>query len=227
MDKPDIQIQSPTIHDLDRAMIRRALMEVFGLFLLAIALMITWFLFAPPSWENLWRSIVFTLVVELVILGFSFILKEPAIERIAKAIIAIIRERVANRRIQTVRNEPVADLATASTNQANEDFHTALRILDASLKELSKLKDGEMLKGKPFTWDRCQKAKLSNRWQDWGRVMDLWSAAGVADKPRERDGRLVVKTFSEGREKLRVLMIARGYTLYGSTGGIGGEWRKR
>lgn len=115
------------------------------------------------------------------------------------------------------------ELKTSSTNEANEQFRTALKILDATLVQLSKeLADGEKLTSKPFAYDACAAAKFVQTWEEWGRIMDLWQAAGIATRPRVKSGwRVNVSTVREGESLLTELFVRTGYIR------MNGVWMKR
>ena len=75
----------------------------------------------------------------------------------------------------------IPNLSVETTNQMNQDYKTALLIAEATIRELGKVADGEKLKGKPFSYDRCQKVGLVSRWEEWNRVIRLLEESGVGE----------------------------------------------
>lgn len=119
-------------------------------------------------------------------------------------------------------SSPIADLRTSTTNQANADFNLSLKILEATLQEMSKVADGEKLNGKPFAYDRCQAAGFVNRYEDWSRLMNGWESAEIADHPRHGTSwKLNVKSLAEGERRLSRLYAESGYVR------VNGVWMKK
>lgn len=222
-DKPisNSKFQTPTIHDLDRAMLRRALFEIIGLGLIALAILIVSVRINGWSWQTLGDGLIVVSVVELMILGTSFILKEPAIERIAKLLVSTVRARWQAHAVKTTSATQTApEVYVRTTNQADADYDAALDALEASLKQLAKRADGETLKGKP--WARrtlVASGIIKDDYAQWSRVMSLWERAGII---ASRDAsELMVSTYAQGRTLLKALMERDGYVLVNDT------WMKR
>lgn len=209
-------MQPATIHDLDTVMLRHARWEAVGILLLAGAVVLAWILVAGFSFRVLAVSLGSASVLVLVVIGLSFIIKEPAIETIAK----VVWVRATHRTEARTEKATEPELAVASTSVADEDFHTALSILDASLRAHSKEKDGEKMKGRAWTFRRCKDAKLiPDNWAYWSRIMSLWERSGIVAPNRE--GTLQVAGLREGETKLKGLYESEGYVLFNRT------WMKR
>lgn len=117
---------------------------------------------------------------------------------------------------------PSPSLAVETTNQANEDWKTALAILEATFKELGKVQDGEKLQGKPFAYDRCAAAGLVTRWEQWKRVMDLLQDAGIGENlAHPKRWKFNVGTFEASQERLREHYTHAGFIK------VNGVWQRR
>ncbi len=211
----EVNVQPPSVHDLDTIMLRHAALEaigVLGLFAIAWGL---WVRLFGLSLDVISNGALAALALVVLVISLSFILKEPAIERIAKALLAAYRARASAKAENT---ENVPDLKVASTNQANADYHLAVKILGAVCIAKSKEVDGEKLKGRPWTYRRCNEAGFVNKWSDWSRIMTLWERARIVDN---REGKLLITSLEEGTERLRAQMVQDGYISFN------GVWVKR
>ena len=112
---------------------------------------------------------------------------------------------------------PVAPPTTASppaqqaAAQVTADYRLALGIValmvEAKAKQLDGLEDG-----KPFSFDRCRLAKLTNRWSDWKRAMLLLQSIGVGDNLTKRSGwKVHVETAHQGEALLRQYFTTQGF----------------
>lgn len=119
--------------------------------------------------------------------------------------------------------ETTRELKTASTNEANAQFKLALEMLDATLTQLSKARaDGEKLNGKPFSFDACHAAGFVQTWEEWGHVMDMWQASGIAERPRAKAGwGIRVTSLAQGESLLTEMYVRSGYIR------TNGAWMKR
>lgn len=222
------RIQPASVHDLDIVTKRHAQWEAAGILGLSLVILIGWLVVfgwptsladLPNTLTRLAQGTLVALMLSGATLSLSFITGEPAIERVLKGIAQSLRTRQALRAARP--KEERHEINIAGTNVANEDFKAALAIVTAALTAESKVKDGETLKGKSFSFDRCKDARLVNRWEDWGRIMDLLEAANIAVKPREREGRLVARTPAAAEAALRAYYVGQGYTLFNTV------WTKR
>lgn len=190
----------------------RALLELAGLFVFALVILLLWSHYFSPKWEDIWEGLFIVFILELIVVGITFLLKEPALERLAKS---LFNRSVEWEQIEEDEPSPAVDgqtiLPVTTVNKMQDTYSAAVKILEATLLAKEKEVDGETITKKLFSWDMCYSAGLVDRWDKWNVIMQLWEEAGVAKDTRKRKSILLVKSVAEGVAKLDNLMVARGW----------------
>lgn len=178
---------------------------------------------AGLEWHTIGK-LVLGLIVFVSVLYFLpdllYILAKNArgIAAIIQAVAEILLQKDLNRSggigdVKRMLNQPkgaTGRLDVESTNHANETYYRAVKILEATFVQLSKVADGEKI-SKPFTYRNCNKAGMCAKFEDWSNALKLWERAGIARTPQKDDWEMLVKTFEEGVGKLKDAMQQDGY----------------